>query len=82
MLMPDVNTIACVPCLPAALLGKGCCNAAAPNTHTINKTLVPLLQDSPGALGNSNWQDNLLMHTSQPSEHKISLDAKGLKTKI
>lgn len=49
--MPDVNTIACVPCLPAALLGKGCCNAAAPNAHTINKTLAPLQQRFPQCPG-------------------------------
>lgn len=49
--MPDVNTIACVPSLPAALLGKGCCNATAPNTHTINKTLAPLLQHFPQCPG-------------------------------
>lgn len=50
---------------------------------TQSTKLLPLFFSvSPSALGNSNWQDNLLTHTSQPSEHKISLDAKGLKTKI
>lgn len=49
--MPNVNTIACAPSLPAALLGKGCCKAAAPNIHTINKTLAPLLQHFPQCPG-------------------------------
>lgn len=87
--MPDVNTLARVLSLPhAALLGKGCFIAAAPTTQAISKTSgrpggrSPCSSTFLSALRNSNWQDKLLAHTSQPSEHKISLAAKGLKTKI
>lgn len=84
MLMPDVNTQARVLPLPhATLLRKGCRKAAAPNPQAISQSSgrSPCFSAFLSALRNSNWQDSLLAHASQPSEHKILLAAKRLKKK-
>jgi len=70
----------------AELLGKGWYNAAAPNTQSAKLVAdlepeAPVPQHFPQCPGEFQLARQSPSTYSQPSEHEISLDAKGLKTK-